>query len=168
MISLFTILDLTGRQCCDFFCKIATAALWSVGAAWLANCSSEGANGRKMCYIGRSSHWAGWPVRPKHGPAAEIARWVLIGVVRLDVQQDVIAILTEVLGADAPYPTLCRDSALLGAIPGLDSMSVLSIILRLEEHFSVSIADDIDSSAFSTVGALADFMAENVRRAGPG
>jgi acyl carrier protein len=103
-----------------------------------------------------------------HGPAAKIARWVHIGVVRLDVQQDVIAILTEVLGANGAYLALRRDSALLGAMPGLDSMSVLAIILRLEEHFSVSISDDIDASALSTVGALADFMAENIRRAGPG
>lgn len=86
----------------------------------------------------------------------------------MDVQQDVIAILTEILGADASRPTLRRDSALLGAMPGLDSMSVLAIILRLEEHFSVSISDDIDASALSTVGTLADFMAENVGRAGPG
>jgi acyl carrier protein len=85
----------------------------------------------------------------------------------LDVQQDVIAILTEILGTDGSAPTLRRSSALLGAMPGLDSMSVLSIILRLEEHFRVSISDDIDASALSTVGTLSDFMAENLRRAGP-
>jgi acyl carrier protein len=85
----------------------------------------------------------------------------------LDVQQDVIAILTEILGTHGAGPTLRRNSALLGAMPGLDSTSVLSIILRLEEHFSVSISDDIDASALSTVGTLADFMAENLRRAGP-
>jgi acyl carrier protein len=85
----------------------------------------------------------------------------------LDVQQDVIAILTEILGADGSGPALRPSSALLGAMPGLDSTSVLSIILRLEEHFSVSISDDIDASALSTVGTLADFMTENLRRAGP-
>jgi acyl carrier protein len=90
-----------------------------------------------------------------------------VGVARLDVQQDVIAILTEILGADGSASTLRRNSALLGTIPELDSMSVLSIILRLEEHFGVNISDDIDASALSTVGTLADFIAENVRRAGP-
>ena len=48
---------------------------------------------------------------------------------------------------------------MLGAIPELDSMAVVSLITSLEERFGFTVADDeLDSSSFATVGALADFV----------
>jgi len=50
-------------------------------------------------------------------------------------------------------------SPLLGAVPELDSMAVLSIITALEEHFGFSVDDDeIDGSTFATVGTLTAFV----------
>jgi acyl carrier protein len=47
----------------------------------------------------------------------------------------------------------------LGAVPELDSIAVVNVITALEEHFGISVADDeIDASAFETLGSLARFV----------
>jgi len=48
---------------------------------------------------------------------------------------------------------------LLGALPELDSMAVVSLITALEEHFGFAVADDeIEAATFATLGSLADFV----------
>lgn len=48
---------------------------------------------------------------------------------------------------------------LLGAIPELDSMGVVSIITALEERMGLTIDDDdIDGEAFRTWGSLVGFV----------
>ena len=52
-----------------------------------------------------------------------------------------------------------ESSALVGAIPELDSMAVVSVITALEEHFEITVADDeIGAAAFETLGSLARFV----------
>jgi acyl carrier protein len=76
---------------------------------------------------------------------------------------EVLRVLDEVLSLDGRVANFSRDTALLGAIPGLDSMAVVSLIAGLEDRFSISVDDDeIDGSAFATVGALVDFVAGKV------
>jgi acyl carrier protein len=58
-----------------------------------------------------------------------------------------------------------RSTALLGALPELDSMAVLSVITLLEERFGISVQDDaIDGAAFASVGSLSDWLAAQVGR----
>ena len=53
---------------------------------------------------------------------------------------------------DAPSP-------LLGAIPELDSMAVVSLINALEEHFGFFVEDDdISADTFETLGTLVAFV----------
>jgi acyl carrier protein len=53
-----------------------------------------------------------------------------------------------------------RSTPLLGALPELDSMAVLSLITTLEERFGFAIHDDeMDGAVFATVGSLMDFVA---------
>jgi acyl carrier protein len=58
----------------------------------------------------------------------------------------------------------CDGSApLLGALPELDSMAVLSLITALEERFGFSVADDeIDAATFATLGSLSDFVQQKL------
>ncbi|MCK7579207.1 MAG: acyl carrier protein [Chromatiales bacterium] len=50
-------------------------------------------------------------------------------------------------------------SPLLGAIPELDSMAVISLITALEEHFDFFVEDDeISADTFETLGTLAAFV----------
>lgn len=65
-------------------------------------------------------------------------------------------ILKQTLSLGDRANRLTEESKLLGAIPELDSMAVVSILTALEEHFGVAFDDDeIDASTFSTLGALA-------------
>lgn len=76
---------------------------------------------------------------------------------------DVLRVLDEVLSLNGRGLRLERDSALLGAIPELDSMAVVSLITAMEERFGIVIDDDeIDGSVFQTVGSLVDFVASKV------
>lgn len=54
---------------------------------------------------------------------------------------------------------LDADTALLGSLPELDSMAVVSLLLALEEHFGITVVDDeIGARHFSTVGTLSAFV----------
>ena len=51
------------------------------------------------------------------------------------------------------------DTALLGSVPELDSMAVISVITGLEDRFGIMIDDDdIDGDTFATVGSLVEFV----------
>ncbi|MBC7680867.1 MAG: acyl carrier protein [Ferruginibacter sp.] len=77
----------------------------------------------------------------------------------MDVTQEVKAVLDEVLSLNGRSAAFNRETHLLGAIPELDSMAVVSLITRLEEHFGLTVDDDdMDGSTFATVGALVDFV----------
>ncbi|AWL05287.1 acyl carrier protein [Massilia oculi] len=68
-------------------------------------------------------------------------------------------ILTDVLSLGDAGRQLDADSPLLGALPELDSMAVVSLIAALEEHFDIAIDDDdISASTFATLGSLAAFV----------
>lgn len=73
---------------------------------------------------------------------------------------DIKIILTDVLSLGEGGRQLQADSPLLGALPELDSMAVISLIAALEERFDIAIDDDdISASTFATLGSLADFVA---------
>ena len=81
----------------------------------------------------------------------------------MNVVQEVIRLLDEVLSLDGRSCAFTRDTPLLGAIPELDSMAVVTLITGLETHFGLVVDDDdIDGSTFATVGSLADFVTEKL------
>jgi acyl carrier protein len=68
-------------------------------------------------------------------------------------------ILTEVLNLGKYGEELDENTVLLGGLTELDSMTVVSVIAKLEEHFGFTIEDDeISSRVFETLGSLADFV----------
>ena len=75
------------------------------------------------------------------------------------MQKEVLNILDEALNLNGRAAAMGRDSALLGAVPELDSIAVVRVITTLEERFGFMIADDeVDAATFASVGALADFV----------
>jgi acyl carrier protein len=81
----------------------------------------------------------------------------------MDVTQEVKQVLDEILSLNGRSAAFTRETHLLGAIPELDSMAVVSLITRLEEHFGLTVDDDdMDGSTFATVGSLADFVSEKL------
>jgi len=90
---------------------------------------------------------------------------------RIDVQSSVIdkeikGILERGMPLQGRSAGFTRSTPLLGALPELDSMSVLGIITALEDHFGFTIHDDeIDGATFATFGSLVDFVtAKSVAR----
>jgi acyl carrier protein len=74
---------------------------------------------------------------------------------------EVKTILIDVLNLGQAGQALDAESPLLGALPELDSMAVVTLIGALEEHFGIAIDDDdISASTFATLGSLADFVAQ--------
>ena len=77
----------------------------------------------------------------------------------MDTLTQVTTLLEEVLGLGARAKSFHRSTPLLGAIPELDSMAVVSLICGIEERFGFAVNDDdIDASAFESVGSLVDFV----------
>ena len=82
----------------------------------------------------------------------------------MQVQGEVLRVLDEVLGLGGRSAAFTRETHLLGAIPELDSMAVVSIITALEERFGLAIGDDeIDGQSFATVGALTDLVSAKLQ-----
>lgn len=78
----------------------------------------------------------------------------------MNVETEVLRLLDQVLSLDGGGMKFKRDTPLLGAVPELDSMAVVSLITAIEETFDVTIDDDdIDAATFASVGTLTDFIA---------
>ncbi|WP_210544225.1 acyl carrier protein [Rhodoferax sp. PAMC 29310] len=81
----------------------------------------------------------------------------------MDITQEVLRVLDEVLSLNGRSTTFTRDTPLLGAIPELDSMAVVTLITTLEDQFGLVVDDDdIDGSTFASVGSLADFVSSKL------
>ena len=77
----------------------------------------------------------------------------------MDIATEVVKVLDEILRLGDRAGKLRPDSALLGAIPELDSMAVVSILTLVEERFGIVVEDDeMDGSIFATVGSFTDFV----------
>jgi acyl carrier protein len=74
--------------------------------------------------------------------------------------EEVKTLLIDVLNLGPAGEALDADSPLLGSLPELDSMAVVTLIGALEEHFGIMVDDDdISASTFATLGSLAAFVA---------
>ncbi|MCZ4313814.1 phosphopantetheine-binding protein [Comamonadaceae bacterium G21597-S1] len=77
----------------------------------------------------------------------------------MNTQQEILRILDEVLSLGGRASAFGPDTALLGAIPELDSMAVVTLITSLEEQLGIVVDDDdIDGATFATVGSLTEFV----------
>ncbi|SFZ75005.1 phosphopantetheine-binding protein [Chitinimonas taiwanensis] len=77
----------------------------------------------------------------------------------MNIRNSVLEILDEVLSLNGKALTFTDETALLGAIPELDSMAVVALLTMLEDSLGLSIADDeIDGEVFATVASLLAFV----------
>ena len=75
------------------------------------------------------------------------------------VEDQVKALLNDVLQLGGRARTWTRSTPLLGSVPELDSMAVVGIITALEEDFGFAIGDDeINADVFATLGSLTAFV----------
>lgn len=77
----------------------------------------------------------------------------------MSTTENVKKILAQTLQLGTRADTLKADSALLGAIPELDSMAVVSILTAMEDYFGITVEDDeISADTFETLGTLVAFV----------
>lgn len=70
-------------------------------------------------------------------------------------------ILRDALQLGEKAERLTESSPLLGSIPELDSMAVVSVLTLIEEEFGISVDDDdVSADTFATVGTLVQFVSE--------
>jgi len=73
--------------------------------------------------------------------------------------ENVKKLLAQTLQLGPRAEALNVNSALLGAIPELDSMAVVSILTAMEDTFGFTVEDDeISADTFETLGSLVAFV----------
>ena len=75
------------------------------------------------------------------------------------LQADISTLLASNLGLPAGSIIAHPDTRVLGAIPEMDSMSVVTVLIFLEEQYGIVIHDDeMDAAVFETLGSLTKFV----------
>lgn len=77
----------------------------------------------------------------------------------MNVDAELKSILGEILGLGERAARMDGRTQLLGSLPELDSMAVVSVITTIEERFGIVIGDDeISAETFGTFGSLREFV----------
>ena len=77
--------------------------------------------------------------------------------------EEVKKIVGDALQLGERSAALQRDTALLGNLPELDSMAVVTVITALEEQYGFIVDDDeISAETFATLGSLTEFVQNKV------
>ena len=83
----------------------------------------------------------------------------------MNVQQEVLRVLDETLSLSGRALRYNRDTHLMGSVPELDSMAVVTLITGLEDRFGIVVDDDdIDGDTFASVGSLVGFVESKLGR----
>jgi len=77
----------------------------------------------------------------------------------MSIGDKVKTILDEALALDGRSADWDENTALLGSLPELTSIAVVTVLLSLEEEFGIVFADDeLDADTFATLGSLQRFI----------
>jgi acyl carrier protein len=75
------------------------------------------------------------------------------------MEQEVLATLDQALSLQGRGLKFGPDTPLLGALPELDSMAVITVITSLEERFDIIVEDDeLEADVFENVASLVRFV----------
>ena len=77
--------------------------------------------------------------------------------------EEIKQLLASVLKLGKRGQNLTEESQLLGSIPELDSMAVVTVLTVIEEQFDVEFDDeDITADSFATLGALCTLVEQKI------
>lgn len=81
-----------------------------------------------------------------------------------DVIAETWGILVNTLQLDSNTNKFVDSTALLGSVPELDSMMIVSLITAIEDDFNIVIADEeITADIFETFGTLTRFISKKLQ-----
>ena len=76
-----------------------------------------------------------------------------------DVAAETKSVLSASLQLGGRTDSFDESTPLLGSLPELDSMAVVTLITAIEDHFGVFVEDDeITADTFETLGSLIQFV----------
>jgi acyl carrier protein len=82
----------------------------------------------------------------------------------LEIRREVLRILDESMSLNGRAMRLADTDPLLGSLPELDSMAVVTVIGMLEDRFGLTVEDDeIDGQTFGTVGSLVKYVSDKMQ-----
>ena len=77
----------------------------------------------------------------------------------MDTLTKLTRILRDTLMLSDRTERFSPETRLLGAMPGFDSMAVVSVLTAIEEEFGITVEDDeMSADVFETVGSLEQFV----------
>jgi len=77
----------------------------------------------------------------------------------MDIKKELLQLLDETLHLDGRTRNFSEKTRLLGSLPEMDSMGVVSLLTAFEDKLGFSVEDnEIEGSVFATVGSLLDFV----------
>lgn len=78
--------------------------------------------------------------------------------------EGLLTLLDQALGLNGRAMGFSIDTPLLGSLPELDSIGVVTVLTALEEQYGFAVDDDeISGPTFATVGSLLDFVRSKLR-----
>lgn len=81
----------------------------------------------------------------------------------MPIKKILLALLDETLNLDGRTASFDGHTPLLGALPEMDSMAVVSLITGFEDRFGFTVDDDeIDGAVFQTFGTLLKFVEQKL------
>jgi len=82
----------------------------------------------------------------------------------MSIHTEVKNLLAQSLQLGSRADALTPESPLLGALPELDSMAVVSTLTAFEEHYGFIVHDDeISADTFTTLGSLVEFVERKLK-----
>jgi acyl carrier protein len=82
----------------------------------------------------------------------------------MSISDQVKAVLASVLYLGPRADRFDASTRLLGSLPELDSMAVVTVIAAIEERFGFTVHDDeISASTFESLGTLSTFVEQKMR-----
>lgn len=77
----------------------------------------------------------------------------------MDIRTDLLKLIDSTLNLGGRGMAFDDSTPLMGAVPELDSMGVVSLLTAFEERLGFAVDDDeIDGSIFATFGTLLEFV----------
>ena len=77
----------------------------------------------------------------------------------MDVRKELLALLDNTLNLGGRSKGFDDNTQLMGAVPELDSMGVVSLLTAFEDRLGFTVDDDeIDGTVFETFGTLLEFV----------
>ena len=81
----------------------------------------------------------------------------------VNVRTELLALLDSTLNLNGRGLAFVDSTPLMGAVPELDSMGVVSLLTAFEDRLGIAVEDDeIDGSIFRTFGTLLEFVQQKI------